>query len=237
LQKSQGLVHDYVPLSVKTALEKKLANQVLVGITGEIASGKTYLAEQLMKIGKQQGRRVHNLDLDQLAHQIQDKLSEPQYQAVRQQIIDEFGAGIQKKNGLINRKKLGELVFNNPEKLDKLNQIMWKPVLVRLRRELQGKEGVVLINSALLAEANLLAVCNNRIILTEVDEKTQKQRLKKRGLTASQIKRRLAGQFSANKKRQLIEESLQKHFFGTLWQVTDQADLTDFAKDLFTEVL
>ena len=140
------------------------------------------------------------------------------------------------KNGSINRQKLGELVFSDREKLDRLNQIMWKPVLVRLRRELQGKQGIILINSALLAEADLLAVCNNRIVLTEVDEKTQRKRLKDRGLDAKQIKRRLDSQFTAGKKRELIEQALQKDFFGTLWQVSDQADLEQFAKELLTEI-
>ncbi len=236
LQRAQGLVQDYVSLAVKVALEHKISGQTIIGITGEIASGKTYLAEKLTEFGEKQGRELHNIDLDQLAHQIQDELTEPQYQQVRQQIIDEFGKEIKKKNGSINRQKLGELVFSDREKLDRLNQIMWKPVLVRLRRELQGKQGIILINSALLAEADLLAVCNNRIVLTEVDEKTQRKRLKDRGLDAKQIKRRLDSQFTAGKKRELIEQALQKDFFGTLWQVSDQADLEQFAKELLTEI-
>ena len=237
LQKSQGLVHDYVPLSIKVALEKKLSAQTLIGITGSVASGKTYLAQQLIKFGQKQGREVHNIELDHLAHQIQNDLKEPRYQLIRQQIIATFGKQVQNKNGSINRQKLGELVFDDLTKLAQLNQIMWKPVLVRLRHELQNKKGIILINSALLAEADLLKICNNRVILTEVDTKTQQKRLKERGLTATQIKHRLESQLSADKKRQLIEESLTKYHFGTLWQITPQADFASFADELFEEII
>lgn len=237
LQKSQGLVQEYVPPAVKVTLEKKLSNQVIVGLTGEIASGKTTLAQRLTAIGRERGIEVHNLELDTLAHQIQDSLAEPPYRAIREQIVAEFGEAVQNQNGSINRHKLGEIVFADPQKLARLNQLMWKPVLVRLRRELIGKQGLILITSALLAEADLLTLCNNRIILTEVNAKTQSQRLKERGLTAAQIRRRLQSQFSAEKKRHLIEASLQKHHFGTLWQVTDQADATAFAEELFQELL
>jgi pantetheine-phosphate adenylyltransferase len=236
LQKSQGLVQNYVPLPVKVALEKKLVKQTIIGITGEIASGKTYLAEKLLALGKKQGFKIHNIDLDELAHQIQSKLAEPQYQAVRQQIVNEFGEGVQKKDKAIDRKKLGELVFTDYNKLAKLNQIMWKPVLVRLRKELHGKEGLIIINSALLAEAELLEVCNNRIVLIRIDKKTQKKRLGQRRLNNQQISRRIESQFSADKKLQLIEKSLQKHYFGTLWQINDQTNIEKFAKELLAKV-
>jgi len=208
-----------------------------VGITGEIASGKSHLAENLIKLGKQQGLAVHNIELDQLAHQVQNQLTQPQYKLVRQKIIAEFGDQVRTKTGGIDRQSLGELVFNDPQKLNSLNQIMWKPVLVRLRRELKDKQGLILVNSALLAEADLLKVCNNRVILTEVDATSQRKHLKQRGFSTAQIKRRLQSQFSADKKRLLIEQALQKDNFGTLWQVTNQANLTAFAQDLFTEML
>ncbi|HEX9817413.1 MAG TPA: pantetheine-phosphate adenylyltransferase [Patescibacteria group bacterium] len=237
VQKAQGLVHDLVPLPVKVALEQKISQQTLVGITGEIASGKSHLAENLIKLGKQQGLAVHNIELDQLAHQVQNQLTQPQYKLVRQKIIAEFGDQVRTKTGGIDRQSLGELVFNDPQKLNSLNQIMWKPVLVRLRRELKDKQGLILVNSALLAEADLLKVCNNRVILTEVDATSQRKHLKQRGFSTAQIKRRLQSQFSADKKRLLIEQALQKDNFGTLWQVTNQANLTAFAQDLFTEML
>jgi pantetheine-phosphate adenylyltransferase len=87
LQKSQGLTHEYVPLSVKVALEKKLNNRIIIGMTGEIASGKTTAAQHIVEAAQANGQTVHHIDLDVLAHQIQNELNEPRYKAVRAEII------------------------------------------------------------------------------------------------------------------------------------------------------
>lgn len=233
LQAAQGLIHDYVPLPVKVALEQHFAQQTIIGITGEIASGKTYLADQLVNRGTELGKQVHNIDLDQLAHQIQDHLNQPAYKKIKQQLLTVFGKTIQQPNGKLNRKKLGAIVFNDPLKLAELNEIMWPPVLVKLRQELQGKKGLIIINSALLAEAQLLAVCNNRIIFTTVSKAIQNQRLKARGLTADQIKRRLKSQLVASKKLALINQAITDDHFGKVWQVTAKTKLSTLADHIF----
>lgn len=236
LQLSQGLVHNYVPLAVKAALEEKLSKQVLVGITGEVASGKSHVADQLVVWGQAQGKAIHNIELDHLAHQIQTELAEPEYQAVREAIVKNFGKGVRNADGTINRKKLGEKVFADPAQLELLNQIMWKPVLVRLRRELANKQGLILINSALLAEANLMEICNNRVIMVTTGKPEQRKRLQQRGFSAGQIDRRLKSQFSASKKLNLIKHSIAKHHFGQIWSINDRTNLTGFAQRLLKEL-
>ena len=61
-------------------------------------------------------------------------------------------------DGFINKEKLGSIVFNDSKKLEKLNEIMTKPVMVRLRKEISGKKGIIIINCALLAEAQMLHI-------------------------------------------------------------------------------
>lgn len=236
LQKSQGLVHNSVPLNVKVALEKKMSGQTLIGITGEPASGKTHVAEQIVVWGKAQGAEIHNIELDHIAHQIQEHLSEPRYKTIRETIIKQFGKKVQNKDGSINRKTLGEIVFADYRQLDLLNQIMWKPVLVRLRRELAQKKGLILINSALLAEADLARVCNNRVILVRADRSEQKKRLQQRGFSEAQIQRRLRSQYSTEKKTEFLRNSIQAHHFGTIWKVSDRTDLAQFTKKLLKDL-
>ena len=249
LQKENGLTQNYVPLSVKVALEKKISNQVIVGVTGEIATGKTHLAKLLKKHGKEQGIEVHNIELDKLAHEIQNELQEPQYKALRKKIADTFGQEILRKNDTIDRQKLGEVVFSDLSQLEKLNKLMWKPVLVRLRRKLRNKKGLIMINSALIAEADLMAVCNNKIILTKTSEKLQKERLIKRGFDAGQIKRRIDSQLSTEKKQQILEKTIKDIGFGKIWEINtinsvnnpkdikEKKNLSSFAKQLFSEIL
>lgn len=249
LQKEHGLTQNYLPLSVKVALEKKISNQVIIGITGEIATGKTHVAKFIKKYGKEQGIEVHNIELDKLAHEIQNDLQEPQYKTLRKKIATTFGQKVLRKNDTIDRHKLGEIVFKDLSQLEKLNKLMWKPVLVRLRRELRKKPGLILVNSALIAEADLMAVCNNKIILTKTSDKLQKKRLVKRGFDAEQIKRRIDSQLSTEKKQQILEETIEKVGFGKIWEINtinsvnnpkdpkEKKNLSSFAKQLFSEIL
>src|SRR5690606_21494299 len=150
---------------------------------------------------------IHNMELDHIAHRIQSELKEPQYKKVREQIAQQFGKKVRNPDGTINRRTLGEIVFADYKQLTELNRIMWKPVMVRLRRELVNTKGLILIDSALLAEADLLRVCNIRVIMVTTDQRIQKKRLAERGFNEDQIQRRIRSQYSGEKKLSLIRES------------------------------
>lgn len=217
LQIDQGLIQDYVPPYVKQCLEAKLTKQYLLGITGEIAAGKSYLSERLLELGRQVQLAVHNIELDRLAEQIQTDLKQEKYAQVRQEIIATFGPSVALNNGAINRKALGEIVFADRKKLATLNQIMRTPILVRLRQELKKKQGLILINAALLAESDMLSLSNNNLVLLKVNEKEQLQRLQQRGLTTEQIQRRLRSQYNFQHKKKVIDQEISQSKQGKLW--------------------
>jgi len=224
IQKDQGLIQDYVSPYVKQCLEKKLSKQYIVGLTGEIGSGKSYVGEQLVQLAKKDKISAHNIELDLLAQQIQEDLSEEKYELVRQEIIKNFGQEVAKKDGRIDRKALGEIVFADSEKLNKLNKIMRTPILVRLRKELKNKEGLIILNAALLAETQMMDLSNFNLILLDVNEQTQAQRLIKRGLSQEQIKRRLASQYDFAKKKKIIEQAISDHQYGQLFILDNSVD-------------
>jgi len=224
IQKDQGLIQDYVSPYVKQCLEKKLSKQYIVGLTGEIGSGKSYVGEQLVQLAKKDKISAHNIELDLLAQQIQEDLSEEKYELVRQEIINNFGQEVAKKDGRIDRKALGEIVFADSEKLNKLNKIMRTPILVRLRKELKNKEGLIILNAALLAETQMMDLSNFNLILLDVNEQTQAQRLIKRGLSQEQIKRRLASQYDFAKKKKIIEQAISDHQYGRLFILDNSVD-------------
>jgi len=223
IQKEQGLIHEYVPLMVKQNLEKEVSGQSIIGVTGEIGVGKSYVCQKLVDLGKQQKLKVHHIELDHLAHDIYEKLTDVGYKKIRQQLIEEFGKTIRNEDGTINRKVLGELVFNDQKKLSVLNEIMYTPILVRLRRELYGKKGLILLSAALIAESDMAYLSNNNIILVTANEKIQKERLKKRSLTSDQIKTRLASQYDFAKKKSSLEKIIKRDNQGKLW-VIDSSD-------------
>lgn len=226
LQVEQGLIQDYVPPYVKQCLEAKLSEQYIIGVTGEIAAGKSFLSQRLTELNKDKKISIHNIELDRLAEQIQTDLQEEKYALVREEIINNFGKSVAFKNGAINRKVLGEIVFANKQKLSKLNQIMRTPILVRLRQELKKKKGLILINAALLAESEMLTLANNNIILIKVNKNEQLKRLQTRGLSNQQIKRRLRSQYNFENKKKKIESEISKHRQGKLWLVNNSSELT-----------
>ncbi len=113
---------------------------------------------------------------------------------------------------------------------------MEKSLQVRLRRELYGKKGLVLFNAALIAETNMMYLCNNNIILVTCDKKIQEERLKKRGLSKKQIKTRLASQFNTKEKQKTIEKAISKDNHGKLWILDNsrEKNLDKLFKDIVT---
>ena len=230
IQKDSGAIHEYVPLNVKQNLEARMSGQYILGITGEIGSGKSYVSKKLEEIGKQKKIPTYYIDLDKIGHQILGGLQEPGYQKIRDEISLIFGAEIRTPDGKIDRKALGNIVFNDPEKLKKLNSIMHEPILLRLRREIYNKKGLFLLEAALFAESGITYLCNNNVVLVGVDKESQKSRLtKKRGMSPEQIERRIASQYNCEQKQQILERSMQMDNHGKLWTI-DNSDNSDPAQ-------
>ncbi len=221
LQKEQGSIQDYVPLAVKQALEERISHQYVVGITGEIGAGKSYVGSSLTSLAVSKGIALHTIELDHLGHRILSTLEEPLYAQTREEIVRRFGEQVRAADGSIDRKAVGEIVFNDPVALDALNTIIHIPLSLRLRREMQGKEGIILLNSALLAETEMNRFCNNNVIIVSADEQSRFRRLRQRGLTDEQIQRRMASQYNELEKQQIIERDSVKYSHGTLWKINN----------------
>lgn len=177
LQKENGLIHEYVPLPVKKILEKKISDQLIYGITGVMGSGKSYVAEQLVSYSKKLNEKnsinplVHNIELDKLAHEVYD-LDKPAYKTIRDQIYARFKT--------LERSEIGQIAFgseNSDEHVAFLNDLFRVPVMVLLRQAIRDKKGIILINSALLVESNMLNICNNHVILVNAETSVRHARL------------------------------------------------------------
>ncbi len=214
LQKEYGDVHTLVPLYVKQKLDARISGQYLLGITGEIGAGKSYVASRLVEIGESRGIPVYNIELDRIGHHILSDLTDPLYQETREKIRSEFSAKVCAVDGSIDRRALGETVFQNPESMRKLNSLMYEPIMLRLRREREDKKGILLINSALIAESNISHICNNNVVLVGVNSTKQAERLVRRGLTREQIARRVASQYTLNKKHTVLESNISRYHHG-----------------------
>ncbi|HZK43387.1 MAG TPA: dephospho-CoA kinase [Syntrophomonadaceae bacterium] len=142
----------------------------ILGLTGGIASGKSTIAQFFKELG------AYIIDADKVAHQI----IEPGNPAWKD-VIEHFGDDILNSDSTINREKLGNIVFGNPELLDDLNKITHPRVMERLKDELQciktnKSNATVIMEVPLLYETHLDRLCD-LVVVVWVDRFTQIDRL------------------------------------------------------------
>lgn len=126
----------------------------VIGITGGIGTGKS----TILRIMEEMGAYV--LEADSLAHNLMEP-GQPAY--IR--ITEFFGSDIIREDGTIDRGRLGQLVFQNPEALERLNGIVHPAVKEFILRDIEekkksGKVRWYVIEAALLIEDGYRLVCD-----------------------------------------------------------------------------
>jgi len=232
MQAEHGFIHDYVPPVVKAALEARISKQLIIGITGDIASGKSTLAEKLVASAAFSSIDVHNIDLDVLAHQLLagHEISDSMHKDIKHNLVERFGKEILEGNSL-DRKKIANVIFSDSVARDWFNNLLQKPMAILLRKKLKVLKGVILLNGALLPDLDLLHLCNYRCILCYSDEATQIKRLQARGYSDEEIISRRLAQKDYLQKKAVIESAIATYRFGRLWEYdsTDSVPIDLFA--------
>lgn len=237
IQLEQGLIHEYVPLVVKQKMEERLSGQYIIGVTGEIGAGKSYTCKSIQELGKIVGIEVHIVDIDYLGHEILEKLQEPLFKMLRETIAKEFGEALLTSEGFINTKALGKFVFPDITKLNQLNKLLYKPLLLRLRKAIYGKKGIILLDSALIAESRMSYLCNNNVILIQTNKDDQLKRLNERMYTQSQINERIYSQYNHETKLIYLKKEIQNKKYGEIMHLNNgENNFSESIKKL-TEIL
>ena len=167
-----------------------LPGKFVIGLTGNIATGKSVVRRMLEHLG------AYTIDADALTHRAYAK-GAPGYQ----QVIDRFGKWLLNREGEIDRKKLGNLVFNDAEALKQLEEIVHPLVRQAVEVLLQrARQPVVVIEAIKLLEGDLRKVCDT-IWVTNAPESAQVERLmRKRGFTEEQALERARAQSPQSQK-------------------------------------
>ena len=196
---------EFAPALTREALQIRMKDQLMIGITGGITSGKTMFARALQKFSEEndvsENMPVYHISLDDLGKVVYSNDPTPRFLAIRKQIDKEFGGDLLREDSSIDTQRLGNIAFSSKRKLDKLVGIMLEPILHLLRKKLDefGK-GIFLIEGANLVEGEITHLVNENIILVQVDKEVQKKRMAGRGLSERQIERRFGFQLG-NKER------------------------------------
>jgi dephospho-CoA kinase len=162
----------------------KWPGKYVIGLTGNIATGKSVVRKMLEHLG------AYTIDADALAHRAIAK-DAPGYRPV----VDTFGNWILNKDEQIDRGKLGRLVFNNPEALAQLESIL-HPLIGQAIDLLakRARQRVVVIEAIKLLESELHTACDT-IWVTSATEGIQTDRLmRKRGLSREVAQQRIHAQ-------------------------------------------
>ncbi|MGI6731324.1 MAG: dephospho-CoA kinase [Anaerovoracaceae bacterium] len=188
----------------------------VIGLTGGIGSGKTTVSDYLISLG------YHVLDADKIAREI----VEPGSDALIE-LVSVFGNEILLNDGSLNRKKLGKIVFSDPEKRKLLNKLMHTRILQIIRDKiLQFQEDmedapvvvdslgllprnkVIFIDAPLLYETGLDKEAS-KVWVVDVDDEARINRIMERdGLSREDVKNRIASQMTRAEKNERADEIL-----------------------------
>ena len=156
-----------------------------IGLTGNIATGKSTALAFLAEKG------AHIADADKLAHRtmIPDG---PAYEKV----VAAFGPEIVDENGLIDRAKLGAIVFADAEALKRLEAIVHPATFELLRWDImQSNAKVVVVEAIKLFESGNLMSLSDEVWVVAASPETQMKRLvEERGMSEAEARQRIAAQ-------------------------------------------
>ncbi|TCS83561.1 dephospho-CoA kinase [Tepidibacillus fermentans] len=168
-------------------------SQLIIGLTGGIGSGKSTVAKLFRKYG------VPVVDVDLIAREV----VEPGKEAWRK-IIEHFGEKILLPNQQIDRKKLGNIIFQDEKERKILNEIT-HPIIIRTAienaKELEKKNSYVIVDIPLLFESKREKLFD-QIIVVYVPFAIQLKRLMKRDqISKEEAIRKMKSQIDLEEKK------------------------------------
>lgn len=143
---------------------------MIIGICGKSGCGKSTLANQIIELAN--NKAIH-LDIDKVGHRV---LLLPE---VQKELINSFGKSVIKEN-IVDRKKLGEIVFNSKNEMNKLSDITWKYMQIEIDNFLNlNKDKIIILDWLLLPISKYFDMCDIKILL-DISYEVRKQRAMKR---------------------------------------------------------
>jgi dephospho-CoA kinase len=164
-----------------------------VGLTGGLASGKSFVGRALVEMG------CMLIEADLLGHQVMARGAE-----AYDSIVAEF-PGVLDHEGKIDRRKLGTLVFANPELLEKLNAIVHPAVRARSRRLAEvyasrAPDGICVYEAAIIIETGSFREYDRLIVASCTEEQQVERAVLRDHLTREEVCNRLRRQMPLEQK-------------------------------------
>lgn len=197
-------------------------NKLTLGITGSTGSGKTTVSRILEELG------AYVISADIVAREALAPNS-----PLLDQIRKEFGEEVFEKNDIINRRRLGEVVFSDEAKLKMLNAIT-HPYIIRRMLDIrvaafESGEKIVVFDAPLLFEANLDEHCDEIWVVTAPYEQRLTRIMQRDGLDYEQAKKRADAR--------VADSELIKRADVVIENAITQSELNISVRELFDKLL
>ena len=170
-----------------------------VGLTGGIASGKSFVGEALAAFG------CLLVQADELGHAALAQGGE-----AYEPVVMEFGRDILAGDGAIDRRALAARVFARPERLARLNALV-PPVVFRREDELIAAfhgthpDGIAVVEAAILIETGSYSRFDKLILVTCTEQQQVERALRREGAVESDIRARISRQMPLDEKRKYAD--------------------------------
>ncbi|WP_333870257.1 dephospho-CoA kinase [Desulforamulus putei] len=168
---------------------------MIIGLTGNIASGKSTVAKYLRELG------AKVINADQVARQV----VLPNTPALKE-IVDSFGPGILHDDGTLNRQKMASIIFHDAAARDRLEKITHPRIEEEINREINAftkadPGGILVLEVPLLIEVGWHKKVD-QVWLVTVDPEVQLRRLMARDkISPEQTRERIASQMPQEEKK------------------------------------
>ena len=170
----------------------------IIGITGNIASGKTTVGHMLLDLGAER-----YIDADALVHNLY--LSG---QPIAVKVAEAFGPAVVAPDGSIDRKALGTLVFRDPQAMRRLEAIVHPAVGMALLSELASvsASGIAVIDAVKLLEGGSGALCQSKWMVVCPEEQQLARLIERNHLSEEEAWARIRAQPSIERRLPLVDE-------------------------------
>ncbi len=170
----------------------------VLGLTGGIASGKSTVSQVFKELN------VPVIDADRVAREV----VEPGTEGLAK-VVDIFGESILEESGNLNRKELGRIIFNSPNKREQLNRILHPLIrekILNYKAKLTDKAAeCIVLDLPLLFETDYVKECDGTMVVY-VPKPIQQQRLMSRDdITKDEADKKINAQLSLDEKVKLAD--------------------------------
>lgn len=167
----------------------------VIGITGGTGAGKSSLCEELKRCG------AKIIDCDVIARRVVEK-GEPALAEIKKA----FGEEVLTDDGELDRKKMGAIVFSQPQKLECLNSITHKHIFAEMERQMsESTENIVVLDVPLLFQSDFPFNCDLTVAVVADREERISRIMSRDGIDRKTAEARMANQLTDEEYARLAD--------------------------------